>query len=108
MNNISAGPFKLRAASGIGKKAGKKTFIEYAIDYSKANTPLAQDLDSDDVGNIGLFLCSFVARTIMGVTLYVDNGLNCIGMAIDSQSMARKLTKILMTIKHSDNSQKNI
>lgn len=87
VNTISAGPLKSRAASAIGKEKGDKTFIEYAIDYSKANAPLAQDLYSDDVGNAGLFLCSPLARSVTGVTLYVDNGLNCMGMAIDSQSM---------------------
>jgi len=87
VNTISAGPLKSRAASAIGKEKGQKTFIEYAIDYSKANAPLAQDLYSDDVGNSGLFLCSPLARSITGVTLYVDNGLNCMGMALDSQAM---------------------
>jgi len=90
VNTVSAGPLKSRAASAIGKGSGEKTFIEYAIDYSKANAPLAQDLYSDDVGNAGLFLCSPMARTITGVTLYVDNGLNCMGMALDSKSMARE------------------
>merc|ERR1719428_2362186 len=84
VNTISAGPLKSRAASAIGDK-GKKSFIEYAIDYSKANSPLGRDLYSDDVGNAGLFLCSPLARSITGVTLYVDNGLNCMGMALDSQ-----------------------
>jgi len=87
VNTISAGPLKSRAASAIGKEPGQKTFIEYAIDYSKANAPLAQDLYSDDVGNAGLFLSSPQARVITGVTLYVDNGLNCMGMAVDSASM---------------------
>jgi len=71
----------------LGKSPDKKTFIEYAIDYSKANAPLAQDLYSDDVGNSGLFLCSPMARSVTGVTLYVDNGLNCMGMALDSEAM---------------------
>jgi len=87
VNTISAGPLKSRAASAIGKEPGKKTFIEQAIDYSKANAPLAQDLYNDDVGNSALFLCSPLARTVTGVTLYVDNGLHAMGMAIDSQSM---------------------
>jgi enoyl-[acyl-carrier-protein] reductase (NADH) len=39
VNTISAGPLKSRAASAIGKEPGQKTFIEYAIDYSKANAP---------------------------------------------------------------------
>ncbi len=88
VNTISAGPLKSRAASAIGKEPGQKTFIEYAIDYSKANAPLAQDLYNDDVGNSAMFLCSPLARTVTGVTLYVDNGLHAMGMAIDSESMA--------------------
>ena len=89
VNTISAGPLKSRAASAIGKEPGQKTFIEYAIDYSKANAPLAQDLYSDDVGNSALFLCSPMARTITGVTLYVDNGLHAMGMALDSEAMQK-------------------
>ena len=87
VNTISAGPLKSRAASAIGKEPGQKTFIEHAIDYSHANAPLRQDLYSDDVGNASLFLCSPLARAITGVTLYVDNGLNCMGMALDSKSL---------------------
>jgi len=87
VNTISAGPLKSRAASAIGKEPGAKTFIELAIDYSSANAPLAQDLYSDDVGNSALFLASPMARTITGVTLYVDNGLHAMGMALDSKSM---------------------
>jgi enoyl-[acyl-carrier protein] reductase I len=90
VNTISAGPLKSRAASAIGKEPGKKTFIEYAVDYSKANAPLAQDLYSDDVGSSGLFLCSPMARTITGVTLYVDNGLHAMGMALDSVAMQQE------------------
>jgi enoyl-[acyl-carrier protein] reductase I len=90
VNTISAGPLKSRAASAIGKEPGQKTFIEYAIDHSKANAPLAQDLYSDDVGNASLFLNSPMARTITGVTLYVDNGLHAMGMALDSVSMQQE------------------
>jgi len=90
VNTISAGPLKSRAASAIGKEPGAKTFIEYAIDYSKANSPLSQDLYSDDVGGTGLFLCSPLSRAVTGVTMYVDNGLNCMGMALDSISMQKE------------------
>ena len=87
VNTISAGPLKSRAASAIGKEPGAKTFIELAIDYSRANAPLAQDLYSDDVGNSALFLASDMGRTVTGVTLYVDNGLHAMGMALDAKSM---------------------
>merc|ERR1711957_1004685 len=86
VNTISAGPLRSRAASAIGKEPGQKSFIEYAIDYSKENSPISQDLYNDDVGNAGLFLCSPLARTITGSTMYVDNGLNVMGMAVDSGS----------------------
>lgn len=87
VNTVSAGPLKSRAASAIGGKGKKKTFIEYAIDYSRANAPMDQDLYSEDVGNAGLYLCSPMARAVTGVTMYVDNGLNCMGMALDAKSM---------------------
>jgi len=87
VNTISAGPLKSRAASAIGKEPGQKTFIEYAIDYSNANAPLGQDLYNDDVGNVGLFLCSPMARCVSGITMYVDNGLHVMGMALDSAAM---------------------
>jgi len=87
VNTISAGPLKSRAASAIGSEPGKKTFIEYAIDYSKANAPLGKDLYSEDVGNSSLFLLSSMGRSVTGVTLYVDNGLHAMGMSLDSQSM---------------------
>jgi enoyl-[acyl-carrier protein] reductase I len=88
VNTISAGPLKSRAATAIGKEAGKKTFIEKAIDYSKANAPLAQDLYNDDVGNAGLFLCSPLARCVTGITMYVDNGLHGMGMSLDSPTIS--------------------
>jgi enoyl-[acyl-carrier protein] reductase I len=92
VNTISAGPLKSRAASAIGTEKGKKNFIDFAIDYAKANAPLPQDLYNDDVGNSALFLCSPLARTVTGVTLYVDNGLHAMGMAPDSDSLKESNT----------------
>lgn len=87
VNTISAGPLKSRAASAINTEKGKKSFIELAIDYSKANSPLAKDLYADDVGAAGYFLLSPLARSVTGVTLYVDNGLHAMGMAVDSNAL---------------------
>jgi len=67
-----------------------QTFIEYAIDYSRANAPLAQDLYADDEGSTGLFLSSPLARCVTGVTMYVDNGLHAMGMALDSIAMQQE------------------
>lgn len=59
----------------------------YAIDYSFANAPLQRDLESDNVGATALFLCSPMAAAITGVTMYVDNGLHAMGLAVDSKAM---------------------
>jgi enoyl-[acyl-carrier protein] reductase I len=92
VNTISAGPLASRAAKAIGGKGSEKTFIDYAIDYSKANAPLSQELYSDDVGRSAAFLLSPLARAITGTTMYVDNGLNVMGMALDSIAMQRPET----------------
>jgi enoyl-[acyl-carrier protein] reductase I len=51
---------------------------------------MAQDLYSDDVGATAAFLLSPLARAVTGVTLYVDNGLHAMGMALDALSMQRE------------------
>lgn len=83
----SVGPLASRAAKAIGGKGQAKTFIDLAIDYSTANAPLQQELYSDDVGATAAFLLSPLARAVTGVTLYVDNGLAQMGMALDSAAM---------------------
>lgn len=77
VNTISAGALRSRAAKAIG-------FIDDMIEYAKANAPLTKDLDAEEVGNAAAFLCSKLASGITGATLYVDNGMNAMGVAIDS------------------------
>jgi enoyl-[acyl-carrier protein] reductase I len=84
INCISAGPLSSRAARAIG-------FIDKMIDYSKANAPLEKDLWSDEVGAAAAFLLSEKASAITGVTLYVDNGLHAMGLALNSPSIATSL-----------------
>ncbi|BBN05234.1 enoyl-[acyl-carrier protein] reductase I [Marchantia polymorpha subsp. ruderalis] len=80
VNTISAGPLRSRAAKAIG-------FIDKMIEYSTANAPLTKELDSGDVGNAAAFLSSPLASAITGSVVYVDNGLNAMGLAVDSQSL---------------------
>jgi len=40
--------------------------------------------DVDEVGNAAAFLASPLASAITGATIYVDNGLNAMGVALDS------------------------
>ncbi len=83
VNTISAGPLRSRAAKAIG-------MIDDMIAYSKANAPLVKDLDAEEVGNTVAFLSSSLASAITGVTLYVDNGMHAMGLAIDSQAICKK------------------
>jgi enoyl-[acyl-carrier protein] reductase I len=80
VNAISAGPLASRAARAIG-------FIDDMIAYSQANAPLTKDLSAEEIANSAAFLLSPLASAITGVTLYVDNGMHAMGLAIDSQAL---------------------
>ncbi|KAJ9554189.1 hypothetical protein OSB04_018234 [Centaurea solstitialis] len=77
VNTISAGPLRSRAAKAIG-------FIDMMIDYSSENAPLQKELAAEEVGNAAAFLASPLASAITGTVLYVDNGLNAMGVGVDS------------------------
>ncbi|GAB4835151.1 Enoyl-[acyl-carrier-protein] reductase [NADH], chloroplastic [Ancistrocladus abbreviatus] len=77
VNTISAGPLRSRAAKAIG-------FIDMMIDYSLANGPLQKELSAEEVGNTAAFLASPLASAITGAVVYVDNGLNAMGVGVDS------------------------
>lgn len=77
VNTISAGPLRSRAAKAIG-------FIDMMIDYSLENAPLQKELSAEEVGNAAAFLVSPLASAITGTVLYVDNGLNAMGVGVDS------------------------
>jgi enoyl-[acyl-carrier protein] reductase I len=81
INTISAGPLGSRAAKAIG-------FIEKMIEYSHHNAPLQREMTAEDVGNSAAFLVSDAASAITGVTLYVDNGMHAMGVAVDSPAFA--------------------
>jgi len=80
VNCISAGPLKSRAAKAIG-------MIDDMINYSKANAPLTKELHAEEVANTAAFLLSDLASAITGDTIFVDNGLHAMGMAMDSKSL---------------------
>ena len=78
VNTISAGAYASRAASAIG-------FIDTMIKYAKANAPMPREMEASDVGNTAAFLCSPLAAAITGATIYVDNGMHAMGMAVLEQ-----------------------
>ncbi|KAK1313824.1 hypothetical protein QJS10_CPA06g01710 [Acorus calamus] len=81
VNTISAGPLGSRAAKSIG-------FIEKMIEYSYKNAPVQKELLADEVGNAAAFLVSPLASAVTGSVVYVDNGLNAMGLASDSPSLS--------------------
>ncbi len=83
VNTISAGPLPSRAARAIG-------FIEQMISYSEANAPIQQEMSAECVGQTAAFLCSPLAKCITGTTIYVDNGMHVMGIAVDSPAFQQK------------------
>lgn len=80
VNTISAGPLRSRAARAIG-------FIDSMIAYSKANAPLVKELSAEEIGYVAAFLASPLSAAITGTTVYVDNGMHSMGIAVDSQAL---------------------
>ncbi|XVF47519.1 hypothetical protein PTKIN_Ptkin03bG0115200 [Pterospermum kingtungense] len=84
VNTISAGPLRSRAAKAIG-------FIDTMIKYSLANAPLQKELYAEEVGNAAAFLASPLASAITGAVIFVDNGLNAMGVGVDSPTFKKVL-----------------
>jgi enoyl-[acyl-carrier protein] reductase I len=72
VNAISAGPVKTLAAAGI------RNFRSMLADAAE-KTPLHENINADDVGELGAFLCSDGAKHITGTTMYVDSGAHIMG-----------------------------
>jgi enoyl-[acyl-carrier protein] reductase I len=73
VNTISAGPLKTLAAAGI--KGMRSMLGENA-----GRTPLLRNIEHEDVGDAGLYLCSDLARNVTGEVLHVDAGQNIMGV----------------------------
>lgn len=72
VNAISAGPVRTLAAAGV---AGFKSSYRHFSEVS----PLRQNITSDDLGGVAVFLASNLATKITGEVLYVDSGYNILG-----------------------------
>lgn len=60
------------------------------VRYSYANAPIQKELQAKEVGNTAAFLLSPLASAVTGSLVYVDNGLNAMGLAVDSETLAKK------------------
>jgi len=69
VNGISAGPIRTLAASGIAD-------FKNMLDFFEKNAPLRRNVTTEEVGNVGAFLCSDLASAVTGEITYVDCGFN--------------------------------
>ncbi len=76
VNAISAGAIKTLAAAGI---AGFRDMLH----FSEQAAPLRRNVFAEDVGNTALWLCSDLGSAITGETVYVDGGLNIMGLSLE-------------------------
>ena len=76
VNAISAGPIKTLAAAGISD-------FRKLLEMAEHTAPLRRNVTIDDVGNAAAFLCSDLAAGITGEVLYVDAGMNIVGVAAE-------------------------
>lgn len=67
VNAISAGPVKTLAAAGI-RDFRKK------LEGAAEGTPLKENIDAQDVGELAAFLCGPGGRHITGANMFVDSG----------------------------------
>lgn len=75
VNAISAGPIRTLASSAVG---GFKSLLKSVGEI----TPLRRTVSQEEVGSTALFLCSSGASGITGEVLYVDGGVNIVGVAL--------------------------
>lgn len=85
----SAHHFEVVQAELCGETRGT-TSHAHVRRYSYANAPIQKELEAREVGNAAAFLLSPLASAVTGSTVYVDNGLNAMGLAPDSQALARQ------------------
>ena len=73
VNTISAGPIKTLASAGVGG-------IDEMLNHVKARSPLKRNIEQDEVGKAALFLLSDLSSGITGENMYVDCGVNTVGL----------------------------
>ncbi len=73
VNAISAGPVRTLASAGIAGFKDMEEIIE-------KRTPLRQNIQTADVGQAALYLCSPMSQMVTGTTLYVDSGYHAMGI----------------------------
>src|SRR5712692_1709608 len=82
VNAISAGAIKTLAAAGI---SGFRDMLH----FSETAAPLKRNVTTDDVGNAAVWLCSDLSSAVTGEIIYVDAGINIMGISLDQLNETR-------------------
>jgi enoyl-[acyl-carrier protein] reductase I len=72
VNALSAGPVKTLSASGVSD-------FDKMLDHYPTKSPLARNVEYDEVGKAGLYLLSALSSGVTGSVHYVDGGYNIVG-----------------------------
>ena len=72
VNAISAGPCRTLSSAGISG-------FDQILEHYPTKTPLRRNIESEEVGNAGLYLCSDLSSGVTGEIHYVDAGYNMVG-----------------------------
>lgn len=73
VNSVSGGPLRTLASSAVGGISG-------ILDEAPKRAPLRRNVEGEDVGRTAVYLLSDLASGVTGETVYVDCGLNILGV----------------------------
>ncbi len=73
VNTISGGPLRTLASSAVGG-------IGDMLEHTPVRAPLKRNVEGEDVGGVATFLVSDLASGVTGENVYVDCGVNTIGV----------------------------
>jgi enoyl-[acyl-carrier protein] reductase I len=73
VNSISGGYLRTLASSAVGGADAITNHVE-------ANAPLRRNVDGSEVGNTAVYLASELSSAVTGETIYVDCGINILGL----------------------------
>jgi len=73
VNTISGGPLRTLASSAVGG-------IDTMLEHTPQRAPLRRNIEGREVGDAAVFLVSELASGVTGENLYVDCGVNIVGV----------------------------
>ncbi|HVZ93051.1 MAG TPA: enoyl-ACP reductase [Phycisphaerales bacterium] len=73
VNTISGGPLRTLASSAVGG-------IDTMLEHTPARAPLGRNIEGNEVGDTAAWLVSDMSSGVTGENIYVDAGVNTIGV----------------------------